>query len=106
MLTRAQKEEKVAELREKLGRATSLYVADYRGVTVEAVNRLRSRVRRGEYAEAARGLSKAVLRRGSIDDTEAYVLLAVAAKHSGRGRDLIEARAVAKERGADLSALD
>ena len=46
MLSRAQKEEQVAELREKFGRATCVYVADYRGVPVESVNQLRRRVRR------------------------------------------------------------
>ena len=45
MLSRAQKEEQVAELTEKFGRATCVYVADYRGVPVESVNKLRRRVR-------------------------------------------------------------
>jgi large subunit ribosomal protein L10 len=52
LLSRAQKEEQVAELREKFGRATCVYVADYRGVAVENVNQLRRRVRReggGDY---------------------------------------------------------
>lgn len=45
MLSRAQKEEQVAELTEKFGRATCVYIADYRGVSVESVNKLRRRVR-------------------------------------------------------------
>ena len=45
MLTRTQKQDQVAELKEKLGRATSLYVADYRGIDVDAANALRKRVR-------------------------------------------------------------
>lgn len=45
MLTRASKEEKVAELKEKFSRATCVYVADYRGLDVESVNLLRRRVR-------------------------------------------------------------
>lgn len=45
MLSRAQKEEQVAELKEKFGRASCVYVADYRGVPVESVNKLRRRVR-------------------------------------------------------------
>jgi large subunit ribosomal protein L10 len=52
VLTRAKKEEQVAELREKFGRATSVYVADYRGLDVESLNQLRRRVRRegnGDY---------------------------------------------------------
>jgi large subunit ribosomal protein L10 len=46
VLTRAQKQEKVVELHAKLGRATCVYLADYRGVNVESVNRLRGRIRR------------------------------------------------------------
>ena len=52
MLTRVRKEEKVAELKEKLSRATCVYIADYRGLGVESVNLLRRRVRQegaGEY---------------------------------------------------------
>jgi large subunit ribosomal protein L10 len=52
VLSRAQKVEQVAELQEKFGRATCVYVADYRGVAVEKVNQLRRRVRRegsGKY---------------------------------------------------------
>jgi large subunit ribosomal protein L10 len=46
MLTRAQKHEQVATLRDKFGRATSVFVADYRGLSVQAVNDLRSRLRK------------------------------------------------------------
>jgi large subunit ribosomal protein L10 len=52
MLTRAQKEEQVAELKDLFGRATCIYVADYRGLGVESVNGLRRRIRReggGQY---------------------------------------------------------
>jgi large subunit ribosomal protein L10 len=45
MLTRTQKEESVTELRDKLGRATSVFVADYRGLSVQQVNLLRERLR-------------------------------------------------------------
>jgi large subunit ribosomal protein L10 len=44
VLTRAQKEEQVAEMKEKIGRATSVYVADYRGLDVPGANELRSRI--------------------------------------------------------------
>ena len=68
MLTRAQKQEKVAELHEKLGRATSVYLADYRGVSVEAVNRLRALVRRegrGAYEYAV--VKNTLLERAAAD---------------------------------------
>jgi large subunit ribosomal protein L10 len=45
VLTRAQKEEQVAELHEKFGRASCVYVADYCGLDVDAANELRSRIR-------------------------------------------------------------
>lgn len=71
MLSRAQKEEKVAELREKLGRATSLYLADYRGVSVESVNRLRSRVRREGAGKFEYAVVKNTLLRRAVADTPA-----------------------------------
>ena len=49
MLTRAQKEQEVAELRESFARAKSVFVADYRGLDVQAVHDLRKRLR-GEGA--------------------------------------------------------
>ena len=66
---------------------------------------LRSEVRRGDHADAAKRLAKTV-RTPGLDSTEAYVLLAIAAKQSGRAADLVRAREVAAARGADLSALD
>jgi len=45
VLTRAQKEREVAELREKFARATSVFVADYRGLDVQSVHDLRKRLR-------------------------------------------------------------
>jgi large subunit ribosomal protein L10 len=45
VLTRAQKEEQVAELKEKFSRAKSVYVADYRGLDVKSVGALRQRIR-------------------------------------------------------------
>jgi large subunit ribosomal protein L10 len=45
MLTRTQKEEQVAELRDKFARATSVFVADYRGITVAEAQTLRAKLR-------------------------------------------------------------
>ncbi len=47
MLTRSQKEDQVAELREKFARATTVFVADYRGLSVAAANELRLKLREG-----------------------------------------------------------
>ena len=45
MLTRAQKEEQVADLKQKFGRATCVYLADFRGLDVEGANELRKKLR-------------------------------------------------------------
>jgi large subunit ribosomal protein L10 len=45
VLTRAQKEEQVADLKEKFGRASCVYVADFRGLDVDGANELRTRIR-------------------------------------------------------------
>ena len=52
MLTIAQKKAAVAELRDKFARAKGIFVADYSGLDVEAVNQLRRNLRtegEGEY---------------------------------------------------------
>jgi large subunit ribosomal protein L10 len=51
VLTRAQKEATVAELREKLARARSLFAADYRGLSVAQQSALRGRLREVGGAE-------------------------------------------------------
>lgn len=70
MLTRTQKEEAVAALKDKLGRATSVIVADYRGLTVKQVDVLRGKLREAgptEYAVAKNSL----LRLASADSAAA-----------------------------------
>ncbi len=52
MLTRTQKEEEISALKDKFSRATCVYLADYRGIDVQAVNQLRHRLHgdgNGEY---------------------------------------------------------
>ena len=52
MLTIAQKKEAVSELRDKFARAKGIFVADYSGLDVEAVNQLRRNLRaegEGDY---------------------------------------------------------
>lgn len=68
MLTRAQKETQVAEFREKLGRATAVFLADFRGLDVQAANRLRRLLRaEGEGAFEYRVIKNSVLRRAASD---------------------------------------
>lgn len=45
MLTRTQKEEQVVELKKKFDQASSVFVADYRGLSVKAVEELRGSLR-------------------------------------------------------------
>jgi large subunit ribosomal protein L10 len=44
VLTRTQKEEQVADLKDKFGRASCVYVAGYRGLDVDGVNVLRRKL--------------------------------------------------------------
>ena len=64
MLNFAQKQEQVAELKQKLGRATSVIVADYRGLDVFAVNALRAKLRATGSCEY-RVVKNSILRRAS-----------------------------------------
>ena len=70
MLTRAQKEEQVAELKEKFSRATCVYLADYRGVDVQSVNELRRRIRREGNGEFEYRVAKNRLLRRASEDSE------------------------------------
>ena len=74
MLTRAQKEQQVSELREKLVRATCVYVADYRGVDVPSVNELRSRIRKEGDGDYEYRVAKNSVVRRALTDTPAAVL--------------------------------
>src|SRR5262249_52658986 len=66
VLSRAQKEAQVSELKDKFSRATCLYLVDYRGLDVESVNKLRRRVRKeGGGKHEYRVLKNPVLRRAA-----------------------------------------
>jgi large subunit ribosomal protein L10 len=74
MLTRVQKEEQVASLREKFDRATSVFVADYRGLTVGAVNELRSKLRSDSSGDVEYRVVKNSLLKLATADTELSAL--------------------------------
>lgn len=68
MLTRTQKEAEVADLRDKLSRSTSVFVADYRGVTVQQIDGLRSQLKQesgGNGAVEYRVAKNTLLRRAA-----------------------------------------
>jgi large subunit ribosomal protein L10 len=68
VLTRAQKEEQVAELKEKIGRAKSVYVADYRGLDVIGANELRNRIHHeGDGDYEYRVAKNSILQRAAAD---------------------------------------
>jgi len=52
MLTRHQKEEQVAELHDKFERATSVFVADYSGLSVIQIEALRTDLRKAEGSQS------------------------------------------------------
>jgi large subunit ribosomal protein L10 len=77
MLTRAQKEEQVAELREKFSRATGLVVAEYRGIDVLSVQKLRRRLRAETEGGSEYRVSKNTLLRRAAQGSDVEAI----AKH-------------------------
>ena len=66
MLTRSQKETEVAELRDRFTRATSVFVAEYRGLDVASVDALRAKMRAaGEGVFEYRVAKNTLLRRAA-----------------------------------------
>ena len=65
MLTRTQKEESIAELREKLARATSVFVADYRGLSVQPGERAARQAPRGGRGYEYQVAKNTLLRRAA-----------------------------------------
>lgn len=74
MLTRSQKEQQVAELREKFSRATSMFVADYRGLDVREQNELRAQIRSRGAGEFEYRVTKNTLLRRAAEGNEAASL--------------------------------
>jgi len=71
VLSRAQKTEQITDLKDKFQRATSVIVADYRGIDVPAVNELRTKLRAGEYEYR---VAKNTLLRLACEGTDVEVL--------------------------------
>ena len=68
-------------------------LGNYAGWVGEELRLIQSRLemRRGVYDKAFRRLRKGVLGSGSLDSTEAYVLLAIAAQATGNQKEMEEA---------------
>ena len=74
MLTRAQKEAEVAALQERFQRATSVFVAEYRGLTVAAVDALRAKLRAAGGTDFEYRVAKNTLVRRAVSGPEAEAL--------------------------------
>lgn len=77
MLTRKEKEEQVAELKDKFDRATSVFVADYRGITVAKLESLRKGLRKvaaaqGEFQVAKNSVLKRASEGGPIEGLKGH----------------------------------
>lgn len=70
MLSRAEKENLVGELRDKLSRATCVLLADYCGLDVAAVEELRSRLRTQGEGQFEYRVAKNTLVRRATGDSE------------------------------------
>jgi large subunit ribosomal protein L10 len=73
VLTRTQKEEAVEALSDKFSRATSVIVADYRGLCTDDLNQLRSKLReategQAEYQVAKNSLFKLAIKGSPSED--------------------------------------
>jgi large subunit ribosomal protein L10 len=73
-LTRQQKEDQVAELREKFGRATSVFVADYCGLGVSQMEALRGGLRESAESESEFRVAKNSILRLASEGGPAEVL--------------------------------
>ncbi len=69
MLTRAQKQEQVESLREKVGRAAGLVLVDYRGLTVDESNELRAAFRKAGEGQIEYRVAKNTLLRRAAEGT-------------------------------------
>lgn len=71
-----------------------------------AVARSRLEVLKGDFEPVYKRLRKAILRRGDIDSTEAYLLLGIAAAATDHPEDLDAVLEAARKKGADVSLLE
>ena len=74
MLTRAQKEEAVSDLNEKFSRATSVVVADYRGLDVGSLTELRTKLRESSDGETEYQVAKNSLLKLAVKGSSTEVL--------------------------------
>ncbi len=69
MLSRAQKEEQVEDLRQRLERASSVLAVDYRGLTVDEMSDLRGKLRASGEGQVEYRVAKNTLLRLAVRET-------------------------------------
>lgn len=74
MLTRAQKEDQVAELKDKFSRANSIFVTDYRGITVDEASKLRADLRGEDPSESEYRVTKNSILKHAVAGTDLEVI--------------------------------
>lgn len=74
MLTKTEKQDAVSDLGEKFARATSVFVADYRGLDVGAQNELRGQLRGLGDAECEYRVAKNTLLKRAAEGSDVEVL--------------------------------
>jgi large subunit ribosomal protein L10 len=74
VLSRAQKEDQVADLRQRFGRASSVILADYRGLSVVATEELRGALREDPESEHEYHVFKNSVLKHALKDSELDVL--------------------------------
>jgi large subunit ribosomal protein L10 len=75
MLTRSQKETEVAELQDRFARASSVFIADYRGLSVAAVDKLRGELRKNGANDFEYRVTKNTLIRRAVAGSNAEPLV-------------------------------
>jgi large subunit ribosomal protein L10 len=70
VLSRAQKEEQVADLRERFGRASSVFFADFRGLTVIATEELRAALRQDPESDNEYHVIKNSVLKHAVKDSD------------------------------------
>lgn len=70
MLTREQKKEQVSELKDKFSRANSVFVTDYRGITVDEATKLRADLRGEDPSDSEYRVTKNSVLRHAVEGTE------------------------------------
>jgi large subunit ribosomal protein L10 len=96
MLTRAEKQEQIDVLQEKLARASAVVAVDYRGLTVQQTDDLRGKLRAGGKGSFEYRVAKNTLLKRAVQGTSAEALGGLCAGPTALGIAYEEPGALAK----------